>query len=142
VAVAVATLNEADEAAKPLWALAADARALRKGWLSALEAGMVGIGDLLAAAATPEGAPLRRLALADVLYATVRHRYPASSGYARRVSRAMLAEVLSAARRPGARGVKVAWLLSAQSDGRRLDALADALSRGERKPPSERWPYA
>lgn len=129
------------EAERPLWALAADARAKRNGWLVALEAGMVGIADLLAAAAEPDGRALRQLVLADVLYAAMRFKYPASPSYARRASRAILAEVLTRAGAPGARGVKLSWLLWSRSGGRRVDALAEALGRDTRKPPSERWPY-
>jgi hypothetical protein len=130
-----------DEADRPLWALAADARAKRSGWLVALASGMVGIADVLAAAAGTDGRALRQLALADVLYAAMRFKYPASPSYARRASRAILAEVLSRTGAPGARGVKLSWLLSSRSGGRRIDALAEALGRDNRKPPSERWPY-
>lgn len=102
---------------------------------------MVGVADVLAAATGPDGRALRQLALADVLYAAMRCKYPASPSYARRTSRAILAEALARAGAPGARGVKLSWLLSSRSGGRRIDALAEALGRDTRKPPSERWPY-
>lgn len=127
--------------ASSLSAQAANARAIRSGWLDALGSGVVSIADLLAAARGPGGRPLVKLALGEVLYASMRHRYPASAAYARRASRAVLSEVLSRSGVPGRANVKVSWLLSSRSKGHRLDALAEVLARDGRQAPSERWPY-
>ena len=127
--------------ASSLSAQAANARAIRSGWLDALGSGVVSIADLLAAARGPGGRPLVKLALGEVLYASMRHRYPTSAAYARRASRAVLSEVLSRSGVPGHANVKVSWLLSSRSKGHRLDALAEVLARDGRQAPSERWPY-
>jgi hypothetical protein len=128
------------EPTAPLWALAAASREKRAGWLAAIEGGMVSVADLLVAAKSPDGHALRQIKLADLLYALMRHKYPAAPAHARRASRAMLADVLRKDK-TGSKGVTVAWLLSNRVGGKRLDALAEALARDNRQVPNARWPY-
>ena len=123
----VAELNQARAAA----------RRARADWLLALETGVLGVDELVAAAGADPRSPLRRIKLFQLLASL-----PGSTP-----SRAC--GVLAAFRRiagvPRAlpdRELTVGWLVDGRSNPRRVTALVDALNASDRRPPSERFPWS
>ena len=114
----------------------AAARRARAEWLFALEARVLGVDELVAAAGDPRS-PLRRIKLFQVLASL-----PGSTP-----SRAC--GVLAAFRRiagvPRAlpdRELTVGWLVDGRSNPRRMTTLVDALNASDRQAPSERFPWS
>lgn len=109
---------------------AASARRLRAEWLQSITAGLVSADDLIAHAATDEGAPLRKLSLRQVILA------PEGAGdvtLARRM--AALAALVRVPARP-----TVGWLIDTRAGGRRLLAWLDGQT--ERTTPVTGFPFA
>lgn len=98
------------------------ARLVRGEWLHLLATGSVAVADLLVAAAEVDGAPLRKLRLAQVL----------ASQEDWSLERARHVVEMTVRNTPGRskpkRQVTVGWLLDPMSDGRRLRAFAEAMA--------------
>jgi hypothetical protein len=116
-------------------ALAASRR-VRAEWLLAMEAGVLGVAELVSHATTEEGAPLRAIHLAEILRT--------QPGWGRRRTRVAM-ETLR--RRLGVPGttpdyrLTVGWLVDRRSSGWRRIALCDQLTNDPRSAPSAGFPY-
>jgi len=123
---------------RPRAALAA-ARRYRAEWLLSMNAGLLGIADLVEAARTEQGRPLRRL--------TVYELFRTSPDWSKRKADLALETLRRLAAVPAdlpSRKLTVGWLVDPRSDGRRVSILADVLlsGQGRRLPPSDRFPYS
>jgi hypothetical protein len=123
----VAELNQARAAA----------RRARADWLLALESGVLGVDELVAAASADPQSPLRRIRLFQMI-ASLPMASPSRA-------RDMLAAFRRMAVMPRAlpdRELTVGWLVDRRSNPRRITALVDALNASGRQPPSERFPWS
>lgn len=107
----------------PLALSRAKSRQARTGWRHALLDGMVGVDELLAAAATVEGKPLRRLGLREVLAS----RPGCSQVQANRILARLRMFLNVSAEELPTKAMTVAWLLDGRAAGR-SEAWAMALA--------------
>jgi hypothetical protein len=106
----IGSLNRAREAAARV----------RGEWLLLLRDDLVGPNDVLTEASTPDGRPLLKLSLRQLLLAR--------PGWGRKRTEAVIRKVSSVATgRIEARQITVGWLLDPRSGGRRFAAWLDAL---------------
>lgn len=112
------------------------ARRCRAEWLLSMDAGVLGLAELVSHATTDPGAPLRAIHLAEILRT--------QPGWGRRRSKAAM-EILR--RRIGVPEttpswrLTVGWLVDRRCSGQRLTALCDQLTNDARSAPSDRFPY-
>ena len=109
-------------------------RQLRAAELTRLADRASNLDDLLERASLPDGAPLRRLRILQVLVTA-----GVANAAASRAIRLAVDEVEEDVARPTA--LTLAWLMDARSGERRLDALDDALTSRE-SPPGRGFPFA
>ncbi|MBF4549375.1 hypothetical protein [Pseudoclavibacter sp. VKM Ac-2888] len=109
-------------------------RQLRAAELTRLADRTSTLDDLLERASTPEGEPLRRLRILQVLVTA-----GVANAAAVRAIRLAVDEVEESVDRPTS--LTLAWLMDARSGERRLDALGDALNDRE-APPERGFPFA
>jgi hypothetical protein len=116
-------------------ALAA-ARRCRAEWLLSMDAGLLGVAELVSHASTEEGAPLRAIHLTEILQS--------QPGWGRRRSKAAM-ETLRRRTQVGGttpnHRLTVGWLVDRRSSGQRLTALCDQLTNDPRSAPSGGFPY-
>ena len=109
-------------------------RQLRAAELTRLADRTSNLDDLLERASLPDGAPLRRLRILQVLVTA-----GVANATASRAIRLSIDQVEENVARPTA--LTLAWLMDARSGERRLDALGDALTDREVSP-GRGYPFA
>lgn len=109
-------------------------RQLRAAELTRLADRTSNLDDLLERASLPDGAPLRRLRILQVLVTA-----GVANAAAVRAIRLAIDQVEEDVARPTA--LTLAWLMDARSGERRLDALGDALT-GREVSPGRAFPFA
>lgn len=108
-----------------------EAQRMRSEWLFSIHVGVLSVPDLIQAATSESGRPLRRVTLSQLLEA---------QGWGRaRIERA-LDHIRSQLGIASDRRLNVAWLIDARADGRRLHVWADALQK--RVAPWTGFPFA
>jgi hypothetical protein len=123
----VAELNQARAAA----------RRARADWLLALDARVLGVDELVAAASADPQSPLRRIKLFQMIASL-----PGSTPSRARDMLAAFRPIAGVARSLPDRELTVGWLVDRRSNPRRITALVDALNAPDRRPPSERFPWS
>lgn len=103
----------------------------RADFLLSLQTGLISISELIDAATSEDDRALRRLTLRQVLL----HQ----EGWGRARTERVLSELTSSLGLAPTRRLTVAWLIDARAGGRRVRALADALSGAQ---PWIGFPYA
>lgn len=110
-----------------------EAARTRSRWLVSLQKeGTVTVPDLLKAATTEEGRPLRRITLRQLLLT--------QDGWGRARADRVLSHTTSLLGHEPTSRLTVAWLIDARAGRRRVHALADALT--ERVAPWPGFPFA
>lgn len=107
-----------------------EAERMRAEWLYSVQVGVLTVPDLIQAATSESGRPLRRITLNQLLEA---------QGWGRARNQRALDHIRNLLGTTSDRRLNVAWLVDARADGRRLQVWADALK--ERVPPWTGFPY-
>jgi|GEM_PF-2044283 hypothetical protein len=116
-------------------ALAASRR-VRAEWLLSMDAGVLGVAELVSHATTEAGAPLRALHIAEVL-----RTQPGWGRRRTRVAMETLRRRLGVPETTPNHRLTVGWLTDRRSSGNRLTALCDQLTSDPRSAPSAGFPF-
>ena len=115
----------------------AAARRARAEWLFALEARVLGVDELVAAAGAEPRSPLRHIKLFQLLASL-----PGSTPSRACGVLAAFRRIAGVPRAMPDRELTIGWLVDGRSNPRRVTALVDALNASDRRPPSERFPWS
>ncbi len=114
----------------------AAARRARAEWLLALEATVLGVDELVAAAGASPRSPLRRITLFQVLASL-----PGATPSRARDDLAAFRRLAGVARAVPNRDLTVGWVVDGRSRPDRITALVDTLGSSDRRSPTERFPW-